>query len=148
VLETGENITKSTSPLFSDLVQYLPRLHSLSFWNLSPLTYLANNTVIEKIRILNVRSTIPLHLQVKRLSTLFPRLERLNMMIKFRQDLFLIIDGLKYLSIAKFGCSQSLSQVTREWLINRSQRLKLNKNFTYKICEDNIQLWMNNAQVC
>jgi hypothetical protein len=148
VLETGENIIKSKSPSFSDLVRYLPHLYSLSFWNLSPLAYLANDTVIEKIRILNVRSAFPLHLQIKRLCTLFPRLERLNMMIKYRQDLFLLIDGLKYLSIAKFGFNQSWSQVTREWLINHSQRLKLNTNFTYKICEDNIQLWMNNAQVC
>jgi hypothetical protein len=152
VLETEENVFKSTSPSFSDLVQYMPRLHSLSFWNLSPLTYLANDTVIEKIRILNVRSVGPLNLKIKKLCTLFPRLERLNMMIKCRQDLLLLIDGLKYLSIAKFGFTQSLSifasEITREWLIDHFQRLNVNRNFTYKIYEDNIQLWMNNAQVC
>jgi hypothetical protein len=156
VLETEENAIKSSSPSFADLVQYMPHLHSLSFWKLSPLAYLASDVAIEKIRILNLRGTFQPPLKIKGLCTLFPRLERLSIMITCRQDLFLLIDRLKYLSIAKFEFDQSSSifgtsirssQVTREWFINHSQRLKLNRSFTYKIFEDNIQLWMNNEQV-
>jgi hypothetical protein len=130
-------------------------LHSISLRDLLILNCLPNNIVFKKIRSLCVReihtrANLPIQLNVNRLCIVFPRLERLNMGLTSRHDLLSLIDGLKYLSIAKFELNHSLSrssQVTQNWLIKNSSRLNTNKNFTFKLINNTIHLWMNHEKV-
>ncbi len=152
ILDTDEISTDSGLVTFVNLVEQMHFLHSISFRDLSVLNYVPNNVVFEKIRSLdvrniNTRANVQVQLDINRLCTIFSRLERLNMELTSRDDLLLLIDRLKYLSIAKFEFNDS-SVVTRNWLIKNSRRLEANNNFTFKIIHNKIHLWINNEKVC
>ncbi|CAF1334995.1 unnamed protein product [Rotaria sordida] len=157
-----ETIINSRLVAFLNLVKHIPFLNSISFRDLSVLKYMPNDIVFKQIRNLyvrdiNTRANIPLRLDINQLCNIFPLLERLSLELTSRQDLLLLIDQLRYLSIAKFGLyhSSSIDQrsfrslsVTRDWLMKNSRRLKTNNNFTYKLINNKIHLWMNNEKVC
>jgi hypothetical protein len=124
---------------FINLVEHMHFLNSVSFRNMSILSYIPNDVVFEKIRSLNVRdintrANVRIQLNTNRLCNVFPRLERLNVELTFCDDLFFLIDRLKYLSIAKFEFNHSSSsrslEVTCHWLIKNSPQLNANTNFT------------------
>ncbi|CAF3317755.1 unnamed protein product [Rotaria sp. Silwood2] len=162
IFNKEETVTDIELFTFLGLVKHMPLLNSISFRNLSVLKYVPNDVVFKQIRSLYIqdidaRANIPLRLDINRLCTIFPFLQRLNMEITSRQDLLLLIDRLRYLSIAKVGLyyPSSIDQrsfrslsVTRDWLIKKSRRLQANKNFTCKVINNKIHLWMNNENVC
>ena len=64
--------------------------------------------------------------------------------------MYSLIDRLKYLSIAKFEFNHSLSrssQVTQSWLVINTSRLSTSKNFTFKLINNTIHLWINHEKV-
>jgi hypothetical protein len=162
VINTDEIITDIGLVAFISLVEHMHLLNSISIWNLSILNYVPNDVVFNKIRNLyvrdiNKRAIDRPKLDINRLCTVFPRLERLNMELTSDNDSILLIDQLTYLSVAIFqlNYSSSINQssflssfVTRHWLINNCRRLKDNNNFTFKFINNKIHLWINNQKVC
>ncbi len=122
----------------------LPSLHSLAFVNRSLLYVLSRKFVFKSIRILNVKTPVS-KTNSEQISTIFPQVERLEVTINDKDTMLLLIDGLKYLSIAKFidGNPSSKEKLTKEWFQEHSSRLKKSDQFTYRIDDKIIQLWMN-----
>jgi hypothetical protein len=122
----------------------LPSLHSLSFLNLSLLDVLSPELIFKSIRVLNVKTTVS-KTNSEQISAIFPQIERLQVTIDNKDTMLSFIDGLKYLSIAKFIlCHPSIKEkLAKEWFQEHSSRLKKPDQFTYRIDDKIIQLWMN-----
>ncbi|CAF1380521.1 unnamed protein product [Adineta steineri] len=85
------------------------------------------------------------------LSRAFPRLEKLNISVNSSEDVFYLLDTLKYLSVATFRCrfdspifSDTIQNETlsRYWLICGSQQLWMNRSFTSRINKKSIHVWL------
>jgi hypothetical protein len=140
VLETNGNVNRN------DILPFLqlPHLRSLSFSDLSLLFVLSPDLIFQSIRVLNVKLPVS-KLNAEQICIIFPQLENLQIPTVDSITILSLIDGLKYLSICKLTqCSPSFSlQLTRDWLLENSSRLKTNDNFTYQNNGENIHLWMS-----
>lgn len=152
VFDMNEISTDSGFCAFVHRMNQLPLLHSVTFRDLSVLSNVPNNVVFKKIRSLDVldtdtRANVRIPLNIDRLCTIFPCLERLTMGLTSNNDFVSLIDRLPYLSIVKFELTH-FALVTRRWLTKKSRRLGADNNFTCKIIHNRIHLWMNNERVC
>ncbi|UJR17167.1 hypothetical protein I4U23_004063 [Adineta vaga] len=132
------------------LIEQMKYLHSISFRNLYILKKFPRNITFEKIRSLSVQEYDQLENIPNRLCTIFPRLERLKTKLLPYNELFLLIDQLKHLSIAQFEFRHPSSRsfkINHNWLVKNSVRLRTNQNFTFRFFNDTIYLWMSNENI-
>ncbi|UJR29523.1 hypothetical protein I4U23_010740 [Adineta vaga] len=146
---------------FANLLNQLPHIHSLSFQGRWSTYYIPDNIIFEQIRSLTARHTFDecnnkLFFPLKQLCRVYPRLERLCISIHNSNEMLDLIDGLKYLSIAKFEKCHPISyfdifpkwpkQLTQEWFIKHSVRLNSNHNFTNLFYHQDIHLWIGDKK--
>ncbi|CAF4969528.1 unnamed protein product [Rotaria magnacalcarata] len=123
----------------------LPSLQSLSSVKASLVTLFLNyETKFESIRSLRIDAMV-MRSHAKAIYVVFPRLERLHIGISDQDTIILLVDGLKYLSIAIFTYRHplSLKSLSRAWLVEKSSRLMANNNFTCSINAEKLSLWMS-----
>ncbi|CAF4114243.1 unnamed protein product, partial [Rotaria sp. Silwood2] len=157
VINTDEILTDLGLLGFVNLVEHMPYLNTITLRDLSVLNFVPNNVTFTNIRNLYVRHVYNRDIsQLTRLCTIFSRLERLHMKLISWEELFFLIDQLKYLSIAKFKFyylssfvrdSYQSSSMIYDRLIKNSRRLQANNNFTYQYMNNQIHLWMNQEKV-
>ncbi|CAF3373579.1 unnamed protein product [Rotaria socialis] len=122
----------------------LPHLQSLASVKASLMTLFLNyETKFESIRSLRIDAMV-MGSHAKAICTVFPRLERLRIGISDQDTIILLIDRLKYLSIAIFTYCHPLSfkSLSRKWLVDKSSRLMANNNFTCSMNTEKLSLWM------
>ncbi|CAF3785174.1 unnamed protein product [Rotaria sp. Silwood1] len=157
-LELVKGNSFSTEILLSlaDVFYQLPQLNSLALEE-SLLIYFPTKIVFQQIRTLviydmNQKRNLPDAVDAQYLSYAFPRLEKINIPLNSSQDLFYLLDALKYLSFATFRCrfnhgifSDAIQNKTlsRYWLICGSRRLWANRSFTSRIKRNTINLWVS-----
>ncbi|CAF0984471.1 unnamed protein product [Rotaria magnacalcarata] len=122
----------------------LPQLRSLSLVSTSLLTQLPTEIKFESIRSLTI-DTLEIKSHAEQICIVFPRIERLQIEINDQETMSLLIDRLKRLSLATFVCHHSsiLTNMTKEWFVENSSRLKENNNFTCRIDKGKIHLWIS-----
>jgi hypothetical protein len=122
----------------------LPCLYSLAFINLSLLDVLSPDLVFKSIRVLDIKTPVP-QTKSEQIAEIFPQIERLQVTIDENDTMLSLIDRLKCLSIAKFINSTPpyTERLTKEWFQEHSSRLKNPDQFTYRMDDRMIQLWMN-----
>ncbi|CAF0988792.1 unnamed protein product [Adineta ricciae] len=141
--------TWSLKKLFDVIKRSMTNLHHLNIdCNLS-WTKMTNTDHLQQICVLNLSqfNTSPGNDQIE-LGYLFPYVERLTITIDDCQQMIRFIDQMKCLSYGSFrviNMEPSLVDSLRQWIIDRSSRLKINENFTLKINPDQqcwIHIWM------
>lgn len=140
VLEIDENLDQDK------ILPYLqlPHLRSLIFGNLSLFDVLSSKFVFKSIRELDIKTTISKS-NAEQLCTIFPQIERLYTTIDDINTIVLLIDGLKFLSILKFIYSDLsfMKTLTRNWLQENCSRLKIDKDFTFRLNVNTAHLWIS-----
>ncbi|CAF4127672.1 unnamed protein product [Rotaria sp. Silwood2] len=144
ILQTDDNLS------LVKVLPYLrlPHLQSLALVNESLVTQLLTKAVFESIRSLTI-DTIVMKSHAEQMCIVFPQLELLQIRINDQDTISLLIDGLKYLSISLFVYCQatSLQSLTHEWFVQNSLRLTTNNNFTCRVKNDKIHLWMTSTEL-
>ncbi|CAF1158022.1 unnamed protein product [Rotaria sp. Silwood1] len=156
LLSNNQNTQAENKFDLQTLLEDKPHLYSLNICNSLSSDILHDKVVYEQIRILrfSFEHNISSSFNPEQICTAFPRLECLSISVESSRVLFMFIDRLKYLSDAYFRfnvtvnkwCCWKRQQVTRQWLIRNSRRLRHDRHFTSTITDHSVRLWMSDKR--